>query len=93
VFKIYIGGLAASNPSLGWELFDIAPEVELFNIAIVAKQFFSNHKNRRNKHKASIHHLSKRKEVYCHPTRTVLFCVKRKLGLIQKKNQQSKKNF
>lgn len=56
-FKVYIGGSVASNPTLGWELFDFAPEEELFNIAIAAKRFFSNHGNRKNKHKARIRYI------------------------------------
>lgn len=56
-FKVYLGGSVASNPTLGWELFDFAPEEELFNIAIAAKRFFSNHGNRKNKHKARIRYI------------------------------------
>jgi len=56
-FKVYLGGSVASNPTLGWKLFDFAPEEELFNIAIAAKRFFSNHGNRKNKHKARIRYI------------------------------------
>jgi sulfite reductase (ferredoxin) len=56
-FKVYLGGSVASNPTLGWELFDFAPEEELFNIAIAAKRFFNNHGNRKNKHKARIRYI------------------------------------
>ena len=56
-FKVYLGGSVASNPTLGWELFDFAPEEELFNIAIAAKQFFNQHGNRKNKHKARIRYI------------------------------------
>jgi sulfite reductase (ferredoxin) len=56
-FRVYLGGSVASNPTLGWELFDFAPEEELFNIAIAAKRFFSNHGNRKNKHKARIRYI------------------------------------
>jgi len=56
-FKVYLGGSVASNPTLGWELFDFAPEAELFNIAIAAKQFFNQHGNRKNKHKARIRYI------------------------------------
>lgn len=56
-FKVYLGGSVASNPTLGWELFDFAPEEELFNIAVAAKRFFNNHGNRKNKHKARIRYI------------------------------------
>jgi len=56
-FKVYLGGSVASNPTLGWKLFDFAPEEELFNIAIAAKQFFNQHGNRKNKHKARIRYI------------------------------------
>jgi len=56
-FKVYLGGSVASNPTLGWELFDFAPEAELFNIALAAKQFFNQHGNRKNKHKARIRYI------------------------------------
>lgn len=56
-FKVYLGGSVASNPTLGWELFNFAPEEELFNIAIAAKQFFNQHGNRKNKHKARIRYI------------------------------------
>ena len=56
-FKVYLGGSVASNPTLGWELFDFVPEEELFNIAIAAKRFFDNHGNRKNKHKARIRYI------------------------------------
>jgi len=56
-FKVYLGGSVASNPTLGWELFDFAPEAELINIAVAAKRFFNNHGNRKNKHKARIRYI------------------------------------
>jgi len=56
-FKVYLGGSVASNPTLGWELFDFAPEEELFNLALAAKRFFNNHGNRKNKHKARIRYI------------------------------------
>src|ERR1035437_1724764 len=56
-FKVYLGGSVASNPTLGWELFDFVPEEELVNIAIAAKRFFNNHGNRKNKHKARIRYI------------------------------------
>jgi len=56
-FKVYLGGSVASNPTLGWELFDFAQEEELINIALAAKKFFNNHGNRKNKHKARIRYI------------------------------------
>jgi len=56
-FKVYLGGSVASNPTLGWELFEFAPEEELFNIALAAKRFFSNHGNRKNRHKARLRYI------------------------------------
>jgi len=56
-FKVLLGGSVASNPTLGWEIFDFAPEEELVNIAIAAKRFFNNHGNRKNKHKARIRYI------------------------------------
>src|ERR1035437_9924279 len=56
-FKVYLGGSVASNPTLGWELFDFVPEEELINIAVAAKRFFNNHGNRKNKHKARIRYI------------------------------------
>jgi len=56
-FKVYLGGSVASNPTLGWELFDFVPEEELVNIAIAAKRFFNHHGNRKNKHKARIRYI------------------------------------
>jgi len=56
-FKVYLGGSVASNPTLGWELFDFIPEEELYNIALAAKRFFNNHGNRKNKHKARIRYI------------------------------------
>ena len=56
-FKVYLGGSVASNPTLGWELFDFVPETDLINIAVAAKRFFNNHGNRKNKHKARIRYI------------------------------------
>lgn len=69
-FQVYLGGSVASSPTLGWELFDFVPESELINIARAAKQFFNNHGNRKNKHKARIRYIffkegaEKTKELY-----------------------------
>lgn len=56
-FKVFLGGSVASNPTIGWELFDFVGEEELFNIAVAAKRFFSNHGNRKNRHKARIRYI------------------------------------
>ena len=71
-FKVYLGGSVASNPTLGWTLFDFAPVEELFNITIATKRFFNNHGNRKNKHKARIRYIffkegeEKTKELFFH---------------------------
>jgi Sulfite reductase, beta subunit (hemoprotein) len=56
-FKVYLGGSVASNPTLGWKLFDFLPEEDLIRVAISAKRFFSAHGNRKNRHKARIRHI------------------------------------
>ena len=56
-FKVFLGGSVASNPTIGWKLFDFVGEEELFNIAVAAKHFFSNHGNRKNRHKARIRYI------------------------------------
>lgn len=56
-FEVYLGGSVASNPSPGWKIFDFVPVEEIFNVAIAAKQFFNNHGNRKNKHKARIRYI------------------------------------
>lgn len=53
-FGVFLGGSLANKAMLGHELFDFAPESELLNIAIAAKTFFSQHGNRKNKHKARL---------------------------------------
>lgn len=69
-FQVFLGGSVASSPTLGWELFDFVSESELINIARAAKQFFNNHGNRKNKHKARIRYIffkegaEKTKELY-----------------------------
>jgi len=44
-FKVYLGGSLASKPMVGYELFDFAPEEELFYIADAAKKLFSRYGN------------------------------------------------
>ena len=56
-FKVYIGGSLASKPMVGYELFDFAPEEELYYIADAVKKLFSRYGNRKNKHKARLRHV------------------------------------
>ncbi|HEY4788404.1 MAG TPA: sulfurtransferase TusA family protein [Bacteroidales bacterium] len=56
-FKVYLGGSLASKPMVGYELFDFAPEEELFYIADAAKKLFSRYGNRKNKHKARLRYV------------------------------------
>lgn len=56
-FKVYIGGSLASKPMVGYELFDFAPEEELFYIADAVKKLFSRYGNRKNKHKARLRYI------------------------------------
>lgn len=56
-FTVYLGGSLASHATLGWKLFDFAPEEDLFYITEAAKQFFSAHGNRKNRHKARIRYI------------------------------------
>ena len=56
-FTVYLGGSLASHATLGWKVFDFAPEEELFYITEAAKQFFSAHGNRKNRHKARIRYI------------------------------------
>lgn len=76
-FQVFLAGSVASSPTLGWEVFDFAPESELFNIARAAKRFFNNHGNRKNKHKARMRYIffqdgvEKSKELFLDYYRTV----------------------
>ena len=56
-FKVYFGGSVASNPTVGWQLFDFAPVEDLYYIASAAKELFSNYGNRKNRHKARIRYI------------------------------------
>lgn len=56
-FQVFLGGSVASTPTLGWEVFDFLPESELYNVAHAAKQFFNQHGNRKNKHKARMRYI------------------------------------
>jgi sulfite reductase (ferredoxin) len=56
-FRVYAGGGGGSKPSVGWLLFDFLPESELFVVAEALKRMFSEHGNRKNKHKARIRYI------------------------------------
>jgi sulfite reductase (ferredoxin) len=56
-FKVYLGGSLASKPMVGYELFDFAPEEDLFYITDAAKKLFSRYGNRKNKHKARLRYV------------------------------------
>lgn len=53
-FLIYAGGGAGAKPTIGWILFDFIPVGELFVVAAALKKFFSEHGNRKNRHKARL---------------------------------------
>ncbi|MDR1666744.1 MAG: sulfurtransferase TusA family protein [Bacteroidales bacterium] len=56
-FMVYAGGGGGSNPSVGWLLSDFVPENELYAIAGALKTMFSEHGNRKNKHKARLRYI------------------------------------
>ncbi|MDR3260329.1 MAG: sulfurtransferase TusA family protein [Tannerella sp.] len=56
-FRVYAGGGGGSNPSVGWLLFDFIPDSDLFVVAEALKKMFSEHGNRKNKHKARIRYI------------------------------------
>ena len=51
-FRVFIAGSAASNPHVGWEVFDFLPEKDLYRAAKALKNWFHKYGNRRNRHKA-----------------------------------------
>ncbi len=53
-FQIYAGGGAGSKPTIGWILFDFIPVSDLYIEAEALKKFFSEHGNRKNRHKARL---------------------------------------
>lgn len=53
-FRVLLGGSVASNPHLGWEIFDFLPAKDIFRAAKAAKNFFNLNGNRKNKYKARI---------------------------------------
>ncbi|GHT64349.1 hypothetical protein AGMMS50239_21890 [Bacteroidia bacterium] len=56
-FRVYVGGGGGSKPSVGWLFSDFIPENELFVVAEALKKMFSDHGNRKNKHKARIRYI------------------------------------
>ena len=56
-FKVFLGGSLGSKPMIGFELFDFAPEEDLYYIADAAKKLFSRYGNRKNKHKARLRYV------------------------------------
>lgn len=53
-FKVYVGGGAGAKPTVGWVLFDFIPAEEFCIVTAALKKFFSDHGNRRNRHKARL---------------------------------------
>ncbi|MFO7999727.1 MAG: sulfurtransferase TusA family protein [Marinilabilia sp.] len=56
-FKVYLGGGLGSKPTAGHLLFDFLPDSDILYVAEAVKQMFSEHGNRRNRHKARLRHL------------------------------------
>jgi len=56
-FKVYIGGSVASHPTVGWVFREFLPENEIFALVHAVKKFFSEHGNRKNRHKARIRYI------------------------------------
>ncbi|MDR1811015.1 MAG: sulfurtransferase TusA family protein [Prevotella sp.] len=56
-FRVYAGGGGGSKPTVGWLLFDFIPAKELYVAAEALKKFFSEHGNRKNKHKARLRYI------------------------------------
>ncbi len=53
-FKVYVGGGLGSKPTSGFKLTDFLPEEDILYIGEALKLLFSEHGNRRNRHKARI---------------------------------------
>jgi sulfite reductase (ferredoxin) len=56
-FKIFIGGGLGSKPTAGFKLSDFVPATDLIYVAETVKILFSEHGNRRNRHKARIRYI------------------------------------
>ncbi|GAB6012465.1 sulfurtransferase TusA family protein [Viscerimonas tarda] len=56
-FAVYVGGGAGSRPTIGWLLSGFVPAEELYVVAEALKKFFSEHGNRKNKHKARLRYI------------------------------------
>lgn len=56
-FKVYIGGGLGSKPTAGFKLSDFIPATDLLYVGEALKILFSEHGNRRNKHKARIRYI------------------------------------
>jgi sulfite reductase (ferredoxin) len=59
-FRVYVGGGGGSNPAVGHLLFDFIPDTAVFAVAAAVKQMFSEHGNRKNKHKARLRYIFER---------------------------------
>ncbi len=53
-FQVYVGGGGGSKPTVGWILFDFVPVTELYAVVEALKKFFSEHGNRKDRHKARL---------------------------------------
>lgn len=56
-FSVYIGGSLSSSPMIGEQVFDFIPAEEVIIVSEAVKKIFSQHGNRRNKHKARLRFL------------------------------------
>jgi sulfite reductase (ferredoxin) len=56
-FRVLLGGSLGLKPMISYEIFDFAPEEELFFIAEAAKRLFYENGNRKNKHKARLRYV------------------------------------
>lgn len=56
-FKVYMGGGLGSKPTTGFKLSDFIPASDLLYVGEAVKILFSEHGNRRNRHKARIRYI------------------------------------
>lgn len=56
-FKVFIGGGLGSKPTAGFKLSDFLPVEDLLYVGEAVKVLFSEHGNRRNRHKARIRYI------------------------------------